>query len=47
MIEADYLMKQLSLGVDENNKPYPYPQELKEIGIDVESIFKFVQHKSF
>lgn len=28
MIEADHLMKQLSLGVDENNEPYPYPKRL-------------------
>lgn len=29
MIEADYLMKRLSLGVDENNQPYPYPKRVK------------------
>lgn len=29
MIEADFLMKQLSLGVDKDNKPFQYPERLK------------------
>lgn len=38
MIEADYLVKRLSLGVDENNEPYQYPERLNEMGLNIQKI---------
>ena len=40
MIEADYLMKQLNLGKDRNNKQFVYPKSLKTIGLDINQIIK-------
>ena len=40
MIEADYLMKQLNLGVDHNNQPFNYPKSLIDIGLDFATLAK-------
>lgn len=40
MIEADFLMKQLSLGIDENNKPLDYPKSIKDLGLDLSTLVK-------
>lgn len=40
MIEADYLMKQLNLGKDRNNKQFVYPESLKKIGLDINQLIK-------
>ena len=40
MIEADYLMKQLNLGVGETNKPFKYPKSLVDVGLDFDTLVK-------
>ena len=40
-------MKQLSLGVDEENNPFPYKEKLLKMGIDIQSIFKYIEQKSY
>jgi hypothetical protein len=35
-------MKQLGLGVDEKGEPFVYPESLKKIGLDFESLIKFI-----
>lgn len=32
MVEADYLMKQLILGVDQKGRPFKYPPSLRNVG---------------
>jgi len=44
MMEADFIMKQLKIGVDQNNKPFQYPANLKKIGLAFDDLISYINN---
>jgi hypothetical protein len=44
MIEADYIMKQMKIGIDSNNKPFKYPESLKAVGLSFDNLIQYINN---